>query len=73
MYGTIFNLKVKPGHEAALIKVFNEEQGNPAGAVALFVMQPDANGPWIGVAVFESSPLSSASQFRYLTQLQRLH
>ena len=53
MYGTIFNLKVKPGHEAALIKVFNEEQGNPAGAVALFVMQPDANGPWIGVAVFE--------------------
>ena len=54
MYGTIFNLKVKPGHEAALIKVFNEEQGNPAGAVALFVMQPDANGPWIGVAVFES-------------------
>ena len=46
MYGTIFNLKVKPGHEAALIKVFNEEQGNPAGAVALFVMQPDANGPW---------------------------
>lgn len=54
MYGTIFNLEVKPGHEAELIKVFNEEQAKPAGAVALFVMQPDNNGRWIGVAIFQS-------------------
>ena len=52
MYGTIFNLNIKPGHHEALIKVFTE-QDPPAGMVAWFVMNPDAQESWIGVAVFE--------------------
>ena len=52
MYGTIFNLNIKSGHHEALIKIFTE-QDPPAGMVAWFVMNPDAQESWIGVAVFE--------------------
>ncbi len=55
MYGTIFNLKIKPGHEGELLKELNEETSDkPDGMVAWFVMNPDNNNDWIGVAVFES-------------------
>ena len=55
MYGTIFNLKIKPGHEGELLKELNEEASDkPDGMVAWFVMNPDNNNDWIGVAVFES-------------------
>ena len=52
MYGTIFTLNIKPGHHDALIKAFTE-QDPPAGMVAWFVMNPDAQESWIGVAIFE--------------------
>jgi len=54
MYGTIFNLNIKVGHEEELQKVLNErsDQGKPKGMIAWFVMKPDANSNWIGVAVF---------------------
>jgi hypothetical protein len=53
MYGTIFNLNVKPGHEKDLLEIMD---GNtPKGGVAWFLMKPDDdNGNLIGVAVFES-------------------
>ena len=53
MYGTIFNLNVKPGHEQDLLEVLD---GNtPKGGVAWFLMKPDDdNADLIGVAVFES-------------------
>ena len=53
MYGTIFNLKVKPGHEQDLLEIMD---GNtPEGGVAWFLMKPDDdNADLIGVVVFES-------------------
>ena len=56
MYGTIFNLHVKAGHEEALQKTFNDRgnQDKPKGMVAWFVMKPDDKDHWIGVAVFET-------------------
>ena len=56
MYGTIFNLNIKAGHEEELQKILNErsDQGKPKGMVAWFVMNPDEKDEWIGVAVFES-------------------
>ena len=52
MYGTIFNLSVRPGHEQNLLEVMD---GNtPKGMVAWFLMKPDDNdADLIGVAVFE--------------------
>jgi hypothetical protein len=53
MYGSIFNLSVKQGHEEALIESLGERV--PEGMVAWFVMNPDdRNRDLIGVAVFES-------------------
>ena len=53
MYGSIFNLSVKQGHEEALIESFGERV--PEGMVAWFVMKPDdQNRDLIGIAVFES-------------------
>ena len=52
MYGSIFNLKVKEGHEQSLIDLFNKYD-KPEGGVAWFVMNPDEKKDWIGVAVFE--------------------
>lgn len=56
MYGTIFTLKIKPGHQEQLLDVFKElsDSPKPAGGVAWFVMKPDDKEDWIGVAVFDS-------------------
>ena len=57
MYGTIFNLSIKPGHHDPLLKELNNtgyEQAKPTGMVAWFVMQPDEKEEWIGIAIFES-------------------
>ncbi|MQG39946.1 MAG: hypothetical protein FI718_08200 [SAR202 cluster bacterium] len=51
MYGTIFNLKVKSGHESSLIDLFKKYE-KPEGGVAWYVMKPDNQQDWIGVAVF---------------------
>ena len=64
MYGTIFNLSVKPGHEDELLSVLNS-QNIPDGGVAWFVLKPDENkSDWIGVAVVENKEkyLENASQ-----------
>ena len=53
MYGTIFSLKIKPGHEEALLTTLKEQQDTPEGSVAWFVMKPDIKEEWIGVAVFK--------------------
>ena len=55
MYGTIFNLKVKPGHERELLETMDERNAEIKGAVAWFLMRPDdKNADLVGVAVFES-------------------
>ena len=55
MYGTIFKLKIKTGHEEALVNIMSDPTASkPKGMVALFVMKPDEKKNWIGVAVFES-------------------
>ena len=36
MYGTIFEIKVKEGHEQALIELMNESDETPEGMVAWF-------------------------------------
>ena len=56
MYGTIFNLKVKPGHEQDLLETLKEisDGPKPEGSIAWFVMKPDEKEEWIGVAIFES-------------------
>lgn len=41
MYGTIFNLKVKRGHEKILLDEMNSQEDNPEGMVAWFLMTPD--------------------------------
>ncbi|MCL0101550.1 antibiotic biosynthesis monooxygenase [Dehalococcoidia bacterium] len=53
MYGTIFNIDVKPGHEEALLELFDRE--SPPGMLAWFLMRPDdQDADFVGVAVFES-------------------
>lgn len=65
MYGTIFNLSVKPGHEEALQSALNEQTNEkPDGMVAWFVMKPDNEKHWIGVAVFESKEAHIANSER---------
>ena len=54
MYGTIFTMKVKAGHEDQLLSVFNSRDDKPAGGIGWFLMNPDTQSEWIGVAVFES-------------------
>ena len=58
MYGTIFNLRVKNGHERDLLEAMDErntEIKGTKGAVAWFLMKPDdENADLVGVAVFES-------------------
>ena len=55
MYGTIFNLNIKPGHEEALLAALKEETtSKPEGMIGWFVMNPDDKDEWIGVAIFES-------------------
>lgn len=53
MYGTIFNISIREGHESALLEIMDERV--PKGMVAWFLMKPDdPNSDLIGVAVFES-------------------
>ena len=53
MYGTIFNVKVKSGHENDLLESMSER--TPEGMLAWFLMRPDdRNADLVGVAVFES-------------------
>lgn len=53
MYGTIFNLRVKQGHEDEFLKLMEAEE-SPEGMVAWFVMKPDEKKDWIGIAIFEN-------------------
>ncbi|SVD25254.1 uncharacterized protein METZ01_LOCUS378108 [marine metagenome] len=53
MYGSIFNLKVKTGHEKQLLDLFDKYDA-PEGGVAWFVMDPDEQRDWIGIAVFQN-------------------
>ena len=65
MYGTIFNLNIKPGHEEQLLAALKEGTTfRPGGMVAWFVMNPDDKDEWIGVAVFETKEahVSNASR-----------
>ena len=54
MYGTIFEIKVKDGHEQALIELMSDSDETPEGMVAWFLMKPDDGSDLVGVAVFES-------------------
>tara|TARA_Y100000758_G_C15779001_1_gene322602 strand:- start:207 stop:500 length:294 start_codon:yes stop_codon:yes gene_type:complete len=54
MYGTIFKMKVKPGHEDQLLTILDSSETQPDGGVAWFLMNPDSESEWIGVAVFDS-------------------
>ena len=55
MYGSIFSMKVKNGHEEQLLSLFNSyNESRPDGAVAWFVLNADEKDEWIGVAVFTS-------------------
>ena len=56
MYGTIFELKIRPGHQDKLLTTMKEDAftSNPEGMVAWFVMNPDEKDAWTGVAIFES-------------------
>ena len=55
MYGTLFNLNIRPGHEDKLLATMKEEStSKPEGMVAWFVMNPDDKDEWTGVAIFES-------------------
>ena len=58
MYGTIFRMRVKRGHEAGAAKAFEdwERELKPKieGAIESLVMRPDGKpGELIGVAVFK--------------------
>ena len=53
MYGTIFNLNIKAGHDEKLLAAL-EAMSKPEGMVAWFVMNPDDRDEWMGVAIFES-------------------
>jgi len=64
MYGTIFNLKVKPGHLEALLEIIGNND-TPAGGVAWFLLKPDdEQADLIGVAVFESKEAHLANANR---------
>ena len=54
MYGTIFNLDVKPEHHEALIKSLQDQETWPDGSIAFFVMHPDQGEGLVGIVVFES-------------------
>ena len=54
MYGTIFKMKVKQGHEDQLLTILDSPENQPDGGIAWFLMNPDSESEWIGVAVFDS-------------------
>ena len=54
MYGSIFNLKVKPGHEADLLKTMNKTTSEtPEGVFAFVGMPTERAGGWKAVDVFK--------------------
>ena len=60
MYGTIFRMKVKPGHEDDPVRVFDvwDSGRKPTvpGALGGLLMKPDReSGKYIGVALFEDA------------------
>ena len=60
MYGSIFNLKIKPGHQKDVLDSLSDE--TPPGAVAWYVMEPDdTSKDLIGVAIFESKEAYQAN------------
>ena len=62
MYGTIFKLQVKPGHEQALLSLL-KDQTPPDGAVAWFVMKPDDNdGEMVATAIGNSHNCDTSSR-----------
>ena len=64
MYGTIFNLSVKTGHEQDLLDAMDTGE-IPDGMIAWFLMKPDdSNSDWIGVAIFESKEAHVANANR---------
>ena len=75
MYGTIFNLNVKPGHEADIMNELNVDIR--PGMVAWFLMRPDdSNADLIGVAIFESKEAylanaNSPEQHQAFTQVMK--
>ena len=77
MYGTIFNLKIKPGHQEDLLHAFQENE-TPDGMIAWFLMDPDNQDEWVGVAVFENKDkyvanASSATQHEaFLKMMEHL-
>ena len=54
MYGSVAEFSVKPGHEDDVVGLFSNNDRTPDGAIAIFVLRPDAGGNWLAVAVFES-------------------
>ena len=55
MYGTIFTLNIKRGHEETLLEALKEKNTSKAdGMVAQFAMNPDDTEEWIDIAIFES-------------------
>ena len=55
MYGSIFTLKVKSGHEEELLNLFKSyDQDRPKGGIAWCVLNADSKEEWVGVAVFAS-------------------
>ena len=64
MYGTIFNLSVKTGHEQDLLDAMDTGE-IPDDMIAWFLMKPDdSNSDWIGVAIFESKEAHVANANR---------
>jgi len=58
MYGTVFQIKVKPGQEQKLVEVFEEwgreREPKAQGSVATLLLKPDnKSGEFVGVAVFK--------------------
>ena len=63
VYGTVFKLSVKPGHEKDLLDAIETEI--PNGMLAWFLMKPDdEEADLIGVAVFENKEAHLANANR---------
>ena len=58
MYGTVFQIKVKPGQEQKIVEVFEEwgreREPKTQGSVVTLLLKPDnKSGEFVGVAVFK--------------------
>lgn len=82
MYGTIFRMRVKPGQEEGVVKLFQEwdreRKPQVEGALGGYVMRPDNRpGELIGVAMFrdKASYLANADdpdQDRWFQRIREL-